>query len=376
VIDFTSALYLGLRHPHNSLRPWVELTTGRPPAIESPRDGERLAHELARLLGQERAMLGTSTLHLFWDLFAVLATDRIAIYTDAVAYPISRWGIERVAAKGIPTTDFRSHDAAALEDLLHRDRRSGFRPVVVTDGLCPIAGRTAPLPEYLRLMRQQGGYLVIDDTQALGILGRHPTPAAPYGSGGAGSAAWHGIEGPELIVANSLAKGFGAPLAVIAGSGTVISKFKELSATRVHCSPPSLAAIAAGQRALATNASQGDTIRCRLLELVCHFRDRLRRLGLSTSGAFFPVQTLKPMRDVDVGWLHNRLMSLGVKTVLHRPQNGLDIKLSFLITTLHTAGEIDAAINALQQAWAPTRRQSRSRDDTPSRSSSARHIAM
>jgi 8-amino-7-oxononanoate synthase len=376
VIDFTSALYLGMRHPHNSLRPWVELTTGRPAAIESPREGERLAHELARLLEQERTTLGTSTLHLFWDLFDVLATDRIAIYTDAGAYPISRWGIERVAARGIPTTDFRSHDAAALEDLLHRDRRSGFRPVVVTDGLCPIAGRTAPLPEYLRLVRQRSGYLVIDDTQALGILGRHPTPAAPYGSGGAGSAAWHGIEGPELIVTNSLAKGFGAPLAVMAGSGAVISKFKELSSTRVHSSPPSLAVIAAGQRALVINASQGDSLRSRLLELVCHFRDRLRQLGLSTSGGFFPVQTLKPIPDVDVGWLHNRLMSLGVKTVLHRPQNGLEIKLSFLIATLHTAAEIDTAINALRQARALTRRQSRNRDDTLSRSSTARHRAM
>lgn len=285
--DFTSALYLGMRHPHNSLSPWGALTTGRPVAIESPREGERLAEGLARLLGCELATLGTSTLHLFWDLFDMLATDRIAIYIDAGAYPIARWGIERVAAKGIPTADFRSHDPSALEDLLHRDRRSGFRPVVVTDGLCLIAGRTAPLPEYLRLVRPRGGYLVIDDTQALGILGRHPTPAAPYGSGGAGSAAWHGIEGPELIVANSLAKGFGAPLAAIAASVPVISRFKELSLTRVHSSPPSLAAIAAGERALSINASQGNRLRNRLVKLVLRFRDHLRQLGLSAFGGFF-----------------------------------------------------------------------------------------
>lgn len=374
--DFTSALYLGMRHPHNSLSPWGALTTGRPVAIELPREGERLAEGLARLLAQERATLGTSTLHLFWDLFNVLATDRITIYIDAGAYPIARWGIERVAAKGIPTADFRSHDPAALESLLHRDRRSGFRPVVVTDGLCPTTGQTAPLPEYLRLVRPRGGYLVIDDTQALGILGRHPTPPTPYGSGGAGSTGWHGIEGPELIVANSLAKGFGAPLAVVAGSGPVISKFKELSSTRVHCSPPSLAVIAAGQRALVINASQGDSLRSRLLKLVRRFRDRLRQLGLSASGGLFPVQTLKPIPDVEVGWLHNQLMSRGVKTVLHRPQNGLDIKLSFLITTMHTSAEIDAAINALQQARALTRRQVRSQDNNPDRSPSARNTAM
>ena len=373
--DFTSALYLGMRHPHNSLRPWVELTTGRPAAIESPREGERLAHELARLLGQERATLGTSTLHLFWDLFDVLATDRIAIYTDAGAYPIARWGIERVAAKGVPTADFRSHDTAALEALLHRDRRSGFRPVVVTDGLCPISGRTAPLSDYLRLVRARSGYLVVDDTQALGILGRDPAPTVPYGSGGAGSPAFHGIEGPELIVASSLAKGFGAPLAAITGSVPVISQFQELSATRVHCSPPSLAAIAAGERALVINASQGDSLRSRLLKLVRRFRDRLRQLGLSASGGFFPIQTLKPIPDVEPGRLHNRLMSLGVKTVLHRPQNGSDIKLSFLITTLHTPAEIDTGVNALQHARGMTRRQLRSGNSTLGRFLAEQHLA-
>jgi len=90
MIDFTSALYLGMRHPHQSLRPWTELTTGRPAALESPREAERLARQLARLLGCERATLGTSTLHLFWDLFEVLAREPIAIYTDAGAYPIAR----------------------------------------------------------------------------------------------------------------------------------------------------------------------------------------------------------------------------------------------------------------------------------------------
>src|SRR5262249_24891366 len=157
-----------------------------------------------------------------------------------------------------------------------------------------------------RLVRPRGGYLVIDDTQALGILGRHPTSAAPYGSGGAGSTVWHGIDGPGLIVANSLAKGFGAPLAVIAGSGPLISKFKKLSSTRVHCSPPSLAAIAAGRRALYINASEGDSLRSHLLKLVRRFRDRLRQLGLAASGGLFPVQTLKPIPNVEAGWLHNQ----------------------------------------------------------------------
>ena len=189
MLDFTSVLYLGFRHAHHTLRPWAQLTTGRPAALKPAPEAERVAQNLARLLRCKRAVLAPSTLHLYWDLFDLLARDHIAIYVDAGTYPIARWGIERAAAKGVRTATFPTHDSAALEYLLHRDRQEGYRPVVVTDGVCPETSRTAPLPDYLRLVRELDGYLVVDDTQALGILGKDPALDAPYGRGGAGTPA-------------------------------------------------------------------------------------------------------------------------------------------------------------------------------------------
>src|SRR5258705_8529667 len=179
MLDFTSVLSLGFHHPHPARGGWAQLTTGRPAALEAAQKAEPVAQRLARLLRCERAALAPSTLHLYWDLFDLLARDHIAIYVDAGTYPIARWGIERAAAKGVRTATFPTHDSAALEYLLYRDRQEGFRPVVVTDGICPETGRTAPLPDYLRLVREWGGYLVVDDTQALGILGKDPTQDAP-----------------------------------------------------------------------------------------------------------------------------------------------------------------------------------------------------
>ena len=136
MLDFTSVLYLGFRHAFGALRPWTQLTTGRPAALEEAPEAVTLAQDLARLVGCERAVLAPSTLHLYWDLFDVLAGDRVAIYADAGTYPIARWGIERAAAKGVPTSTFPIHDPAALESLLIRDERARRRPIVVTDGLC------------------------------------------------------------------------------------------------------------------------------------------------------------------------------------------------------------------------------------------------
>jgi 8-amino-7-oxononanoate synthase len=360
MLDFTSVLYSGFRHAHNAFRPWAQLTTGRPAALEPAPEAVALAQDLAQFLGCERAVLAPSTLHLFWDLFDVLARDRIAIYADAGTYPIARYGVERAAAKGVPTSTFPAHDPAALAPLLQRDRATGRRPVVVTDGLCTATGRTAPLADYLKLVRERNGYLVVDDTQALGILGANPAPDAPYGRGGAGTPAWRAVRASELIIGSSLAKGFGARLAVLTGSAEVIAKFEDLSGTRVHSSPPSLAVISAAQRALAMNERQGDRLRNRLANLVRHFRERLRQLGFSACGGLFPFQTLRAIPDVEPEALYRRLLGLGVRAVLRSARRPPGAAVSFVITLLHTRSDIDGCVEALLQSCALIR-QGRSR---------------
>ncbi|SFK58817.1 aminotransferase class I/II-fold pyridoxal phosphate-dependent enzyme [Methylocapsa palsarum] len=355
MLDFTSSLYLGLRHSTGSLRPWAQLTTGRPAALETTPEAIRAGDALARLLQVESAVLAPSTLHLYCDLFEVLASEPIAIYTDAGAYPTVRWGIERAAAKGVPVAMFEMRDAAALERLLRRDHNLRRRPVVVTDGLCVETGRTAPLPDYVKLARERNGYVVVDDTQAFGLLGEKPTNSDPFGTGGGGTPAFLNVRGPELIIGNSLAKSFGAPLAVLGGDGRVISKFVKGSATRVHSSPPSQAAISAAERALDITSNGGENLRRRLAALVRSFRAALRQIGLSTRGGMFPVQTMEVTADVEPRRLYGRLLDLGVRAVLRQARNMFGAAIAFVITTLHSLSDIDRCAEALERALAPAR---------------------
>jgi 8-amino-7-oxononanoate synthase len=351
MLDFTSALYLGLHHAHRVLSPWMELTTGRPAALRPAPQAERLSPALARLVGCERAIVAPSTLHVFWDLFDVLASERIAIYADAGLYPIARWGIERASAKGVQTTIFSKHDSASLERMLYRRRAKDLRPVVVADGICAETGQAAPLHDYLALVRERRGYLVIDDTQAFGLLGDCVGNDAPYGLGGGGTPAWLGISAPELIIGSSLAKAFGAPLAVVAGAAEVIAQLEKMSATREHCSPPSLAAIAAAQRAIALNGRRGDLLRARLAGLVRHFRQGVHRVGLTAEGGLFPVQTLRTIAG-DPEALYRRLLQEKVRALLHRPGTASRPVLSFLITASHRQSDIARCMDALRRACA------------------------
>jgi 8-amino-7-oxononanoate synthase len=350
MLDFTSALYLGLQHPSWSLRPWKQLTMGTPAALRSPASANAAAQQLAQLQGCEAATLGTSTLHLFWDLFGLLAQARITILVDAGTYPIARWGAERAAGRGVHVTTFAHHDADALWRELKADTGGGRRPVIVTDGFCPGCGTPAPLATYLQYARVFGGSLVLDDTQALGIFGRTPNREIPYGVGGGGMLPWSNIHGPDVLVVSSLAKAFGVPIAVMAGSRSAIGEFESSSQTRVHCSPPSIGTIHALEHALDMNARFGDRLRQRLTHLITRFRHVMAAAGFRFTGNLFPVQTLVAPESTDVVALYRALSAAEVSAVLRSGGRNRVGLLSFLITAKHTSGDVDRATQALVAA--------------------------
>jgi 8-amino-7-oxononanoate synthase len=343
MLDFTSALYLGFEHASWSLPGWASLTLGKPAALQETPGALRLQRELAALTGCERVQLGPSTLHLFCDLFAMLAKWNMEIWVDEATYPIARWGTDRAAASGVPVRMFPHHNAAALRRALATCGLA--RPAIVTDGYCPIRGTQAPLADYARCAAARKGLLIVDDTQALGIFGRRVRSTGPYGSGGGGSLRYFNLRDTGVVVVSSMAKAFGVPAAMLGGSEEFVEGFRENGATLVHCSPPSAAAIAAGQRALQLNGEFGDVLRRRLVERVVRFRRRLA--GLRSAESWFPVQSLKLSENIDAHALYRALLGRGVRSVLHRDSRSGGLGISFVLTARHELKEIDGAVEAL-----------------------------
>ncbi|MBJ7309185.1 aminotransferase class I/II-fold pyridoxal phosphate-dependent enzyme [Rugamonas sp. CCM 8940] len=335
--DFSSALYLGLRHPAWALAPWSALTLGRPAALQEPPGAAALAAQLAALQGCQAATLQVSTMQLFWDLFGMLAAEPLALLVDGGAYPIARWGAERAVARGLPQQVFRHGAVDAAAALARQWSRRGRRPLILADGYSPGTAGAPPLARLARIAGEGGGYLVLDDTQALGVLGR----------AGGGSLRRHGVAGPHVLVGASLAKAFGAPLAVLAGSAELVARFEAHSQTRRHCSPPSLAAIAAGQRALRINRACGDGLRRSLWRVVEQFRRALAARGIECRGGQFPVQTVRLAEGVDAAALQAALARDGVEAVAQMTEGGA--ALSFLLRADHRPQDIEQAVAALEQ---------------------------
>lgn len=346
MINFTSSLYLGFRHASGSLCPWAQLTTGVPAALADLPEAAQAAACLARLQGCAAALLAPSTLHLFWDLFGMLARERPVICLDGGAYPIAQWGVERAAAMGAAVKRFAHHDPQSLEYKLS-GIPTGRRVVVVADGICACCGQPAPIRAYRDLVRQAGGLLVLDDTQAFGLLGHSRGPRDPYGQGGGGSLRFAGVQGPEIVLITSLAKGFGAPLALLSGSRALVRKFVAQSETRSHCSPPSRADIHSALLALEINAACGDTLRRKLAANILLFRKLAEGAGLSLRGGLSPVQTLEPVPGLDVSGVYRQLLQRGIQTLLRKGSRPEVPLLSFILTARHDPAEIEQAVNQL-----------------------------
>jgi len=345
-VDFTSALYLGMEHASRGLPDWSQLTLGKPAALESLPGAAKTEEKLAALLGCERALLASSTLHLFWDLFTVLARKDMNLFLDQDSYPILHWGVERAACRGTRVRKFRQHDANVLWSEI---KRAESKPaIIVADGFCPGCGRPAPLADYLDCAKRRDGFVVIDDTQALGIYGQ-ASPGQPYGMAGGGSMRHFGLKSDRIVVGSSMAKAFGVPVAVLAGSTSIVSTFERWSVTRVHCSPPSAAAVTAADHALRINTGCGDLLRLHLARLVSRFRHGLRALGLIAVPGLFPVQPLRLPATADATVLHRGLQERGIATVLQSPTKRKNTRISFVINVKHTFDQIDRAVACLTE---------------------------
>ncbi|MDB5233807.1 MAG: 8-amino-7-oxononanoate synthase [Hymenobacter sp.] len=349
MLDFTSALYLGAR----VLAPPVGLmlTTGRPAVLGEDERAREVAQAVAHRQGLEAGLLAPSTLHLFWDIFQLVPSSGV-ILLDQKLYPVGQWGSFRARLRGLPVVKFQADDLPGLAQLLQTYQLQGRTPWLVTDGWAPGRG-PAPLAHYCQLLASHlGAVLLLDDTQAFGVLGAGPAPEKPLGKGGGGSLPWAGLAqdkgSPELLTISSLAKGLGVPVAVLAGRTSRLTQFRRRSETWVHTSPVSAWHTWAAAAALRHDARHGAASRQRLGLRILQFRQELMRAGLQPDGGIFPVQKLVLARTTAALSLHQQLRQVGIETLLLAGEQRPGVpEIAFCLRADHSAADISHATAAV-----------------------------
>jgi 8-amino-7-oxononanoate synthase len=358
LISFAGFNYLGLsRHPavQRAMVAGLQrygISLAVPRSLATVPDTLRLEEELARLVGQERALIFPSTTHAALDIIPALAGRTGVVLLDQGAYVISRQAARAARGAGAQVIPFRHNDARALRKLLEaQPARRG--KVIVCDGVYSATGEQAPLRDFAALAAGFDALVYVDDAHGFGILGRDPAPHAPYGSGGGGVALHQGAPAGRIIYVSSLSKAFGVPVAFAAGTAATIDAIRRHAVSPAHCSPPAVPLVAAARAALRLNAADGDARRSRIL---AHVRQLRRKLAMQGTPAIYP--TLFPIQTVQVSApaaTARRLRERGFRVIAQplpcsKPRNpNCDAVgvLHFVIRADHSPAQLAAVTNEL-----------------------------
>ncbi|MBO4836871.1 MAG: aminotransferase class I/II-fold pyridoxal phosphate-dependent enzyme [Clostridia bacterium] len=104
---------------------------------------------------------------------------------------------------------FPHNDVAALESILRTQRDKFAKVLIVCEGAYSMDGDIAPIPDFVRLKKQYGCFLMVDEAHSAGVLGKT----------GAGVDEYFGLEPADIdIKMGTLSKGLGTCGGYLAGS--------------------------------------------------------------------------------------------------------------------------------------------------------------
>jgi 7-keto-8-aminopelargonate synthetase-like enzyme len=364
LINFTSSDYLGLAgHPavrqaaSRAAERWG-VSLGQPRLWATDRLTAALERALARLFGQEQALVFPSTAAIAHDVLPLMAGPRGVILVDECAYPLSYCAALSATTNGLALCRFQHNDPTHVESILRRIPGARDK-VIVCDGVYMMTGDIAPLPDFVDLAERYDATIYLDDAQAVGLLGEQPSAQSPYGLGGGGTPAFCGLWPGRVAHVSTLAKAFGVPLAFVAGPTHFIAHIRATSFNLLHSSPPALPVVAAALTALRVHAAEGERRRQHLIRLVQRYRS-----GRATSeygpALPLPVQTIYfgTSRDAQLAGESLRRRHIWPVIQLRPEDNPAGGVLRFVFTSAHRPGDVTALLQALshfpptlQKAW-------------------------
>ncbi len=241
-------------------------------------------------------------------------------------------------ATGKPIVPFPHRDAHALAQRLAENLRAGERPLVLSDGVFPISGEIAPLPDYCQVLEAYpGAWLGLDDAHATGVLGRQ----------GRGTLDYFQIDQPGLTAAHTLSKAIGGYGGLMAGPAALMEELERNSRVYVGASPPPLPVAAAAGMALAL--ARDESRRRQIWANVARARAGLRGLGWPLEETPVPIICLGARPGIDLGGLKDELFARDicvahVRSYSSTPPGGA---LRVAIFATHTKAQIDHLVETL-----------------------------
>ena len=233
---------------------------------------------------------------------------------------------------------YRHNDMAHLESCLRKVPESAGA-LIVTDGVFSMGGDVCNLPEIVRLARQYGARVMVDDAHGLGVLGE----------GGRGTADYFGLTDQVDIIMGTFSKSLASIGGFMAASADVVDYTRHASRPYIFCAsiPPASAATA---REALTILKEQPELPGRLASLSAYMRQGLKQRGIAIRDSetpIIPIYTCDAMTTLQVA---KALYDAGVyvNPVLPPATPATDCLLRTSYMATHTEALLDEALDIIE----------------------------
>ncbi len=238
---------------------------------------KELERRLSDFLGFEDTILFGSCFDANGGVFEGLLGEEDAIVSDALNHASIIDGVRLCKAKRYR---YANSDMADLDAQLAQAKADGARYIlIVTDGVFSMDGYIAKLPEIVALKQKHGALLMVDDSHAVGFIGKE----------GRGTHEHHGVMGQVDLMTGTLGKALGgASGGYVSGSREMVELLRQKARPYLFSNSLMPAIAAASLRALDLLAESGE-LRDRLRANARQFREGMTKLGFELLPGEHPI---------------------------------------------------------------------------------------
>jgi len=292
-----------------------------------------LEKELAEFLDCEQALLFSTGYMANLGVVSSLATRNSTIFADKLNHAslndaalLSRAKLSRYAHQD---TDQLEKNIAAEE------KTSRF---ILTDGVFSMDGTVTPVSKLQSISKKYHAKLIIDDAHGIGVLGTQ------------GKGCTEGLLSNDDILIGTLGKAFGAFGAFVATNKETIEWIIQKAHSYIYTTalPP---AIAEATRASLQLIKQEAWRREHLQELIQHFQDRCKQVGINVSASETPIQPIILGSSETALQVSKNLLDAGILVPAIRPptvaNNTARLRVTF--SASHTKAQVEQLLVVLEQ---------------------------
>jgi 8-amino-7-oxononanoate synthase len=239
------------------------------------------------------------------------------------------------------TMRYQHGNMEQLRKLLNRaDADADAGKLIVSDGVFSMSGTLADVPELVKLKKEFGARLYLDDAHAIGVIGE----------GGRGSASVHNLLEEVDLVSGTFSKSFASLGGFIVGDREVIEYIRHHSPAHIFSASMPPANVATVLKAL--EILQEETWRLDRLQVIStYMRDELKAMGFNVWNSQTPIipvvigelkSCFKFWKDLfEAGVYVNAVVPPGV------PQGQSLVRTSYMAT--HTDDHLDGILEAFRK---------------------------